>query len=35
MAPGFDVSDYQAGDRAALLATWPTQADRIRALTRV
>ncbi|WP_396626299.1 cupin domain-containing protein [Luteitalea sp.] len=35
MAPGFDVSDYQAGDRAALLATWPTQADRIRALMRV
>lgn len=34
MAPGFDGSDYQPGDRAALLAGWPAQAARIRALTR-
>ncbi|BCS31192.1 cupin [Luteitalea sp. TBR-22] len=34
MAPGFDVSDYQAGERAALIAAWPTQAERILALTR-
>lgn len=34
MAPGFDVSDFQPGERAALLAGWPAQAARIRALTR-
>lgn len=35
MAPGFDVSDYEAGDRAALSAAYPHQAARIAALTRV
>lgn len=34
MAPGFDVSDFQPGARATLLAGWPAQADRILALTR-
>jgi hypothetical protein len=34
VAPGFDPDDYEHGDRAALLAAWPTHAERIRALTR-
>lgn len=34
MAPGFDFSDYQGGDRALLEAQFPAFADRIRRLTR-
>ncbi|MCI0403556.1 MAG: cupin domain-containing protein [Acidobacteria bacterium] len=34
MAPGFDASDYQGGQRAELLARYPDQAELIRALTR-
>jgi len=34
MAPGFDPSDYEAGDRGALSAAWPAFADRIAELTR-
>ena len=34
MAPGFDFSDYEAGDRAALTAQYPAFADLIRRLTR-
>lgn len=33
MAPGFDLRDFQLGDRDTLVATWPERADRIRALT--
>jgi len=35
MAPGFDLQDYEGGDRAALLRQFPAEAERIRALTRV
>jgi len=34
MAPGFDVRDYKAGARAALIAAYPHEAARIAALTR-
>jgi len=34
MSPGFDFSDYEAGDRAKLLAQYPGQADLIIHLTR-
>ncbi|WP_433328607.1 cupin domain-containing protein [Spirillospora sp. CA-294931] len=34
MAPGFLPSDYEGADRAALLARYPGQAERIGALTR-
>jgi uncharacterized protein len=34
MAPGFDVSGYQQGDRHALTAAYPHEAARIAALTR-
>jgi predicted cupin superfamily sugar epimerase len=34
MAPGFDFSDYEAGDRAALSAQYPPFAELIRRLTR-
>jgi predicted cupin superfamily sugar epimerase len=34
MAPGFDCSDYEAGDRAQLAAQYPAYADLIRRLTR-
>ncbi|MBW3660859.1 MAG: cupin domain-containing protein [Gemmatimonadetes bacterium] len=34
MAPGFEFSDYEPGEREALTAGWPDQAGRIRALTR-
>ena len=34
MAPGFDFSDYEAGDRADLTARYPAFADLIRRLTR-
>lgn len=33
--PGFDYADYEAGDRADLLARFPDAADEIRRLTRV
>jgi predicted cupin superfamily sugar epimerase len=34
MAPPFRFEEYQAGDRDALIAEWPGEAGRIRALTR-
>jgi len=34
MAPGFDVLDYEGGEREALLNAYPQAADRIRSLTR-
>jgi len=34
MAPGFDSLDYEGGDRDALLARYPAEGGRIRALTR-
>ena len=34
MAPGFDVSDYEPGDREALVRAYAYAADLIRALTR-
>jgi len=34
MAPGFDFSDFEAGDRAELSAAYPEFAERIRQLTR-
>jgi hypothetical protein len=34
MAPGFTPPDYEGGQRAALLAQYPHEAQRIRALTR-
>lgn len=34
MAPGFESTDYEAGDRSMLIARYPEVADRIRALTR-
>src|SRR5262245_13541170 len=34
MAPGFDFSDYEAGDQAALAAQYPEHAPLIRRLTR-
>jgi len=34
VAPGFDFADYRSGTYADLAATWPEQAERIRALTR-
>jgi predicted cupin superfamily sugar epimerase len=33
-APGFEFADYEAGDRAALVARFPGFAERIRLLTR-
>jgi hypothetical protein len=33
MAPGFDFSDYEAGDRAALTAQYPEFSEIIRRLT--
>jgi predicted cupin superfamily sugar epimerase len=35
MSPGFDYADYVAGDRSALIAAYPQQAERITSLTRV
>jgi predicted cupin superfamily sugar epimerase len=35
MAPGFDASDYETGDRDRLTAAYPAYADLIRRLTRV
>jgi predicted cupin superfamily sugar epimerase len=34
VTPGFDFSDYRNGQHAELSARWPSQAERIRALTR-
>lgn len=34
MAPGFIDEDYEGGEREALMATYPDQAERIRELTR-
>jgi predicted cupin superfamily sugar epimerase len=34
MAPGFDVSDYEAGERERLIAAYPQEGARIVALTR-
>ena len=33
VAPGFDLADFEAGERAALLAGWPEQRALIEALT--
>ncbi len=35
MAPGFDFTDYEEAERAALIARYPAFADLIRRLTRV
>jgi hypothetical protein len=34
VTPGFDFADYRAGSAAELIAQWPEQAERIKALTR-
>ena len=34
VTPGFDFADYRSGTSAELVAKWPAQAERIRALTR-
>ncbi len=34
VTPGFDYGDYRSGTYADLVATWPAEATRIRALTR-
>ena len=34
VTPGFDFADYRSGSYADLVAKWPAQSDRIRALTR-
>lgn len=34
VTPGFDFADYRGGRYAELVAKWPNQAERIRALTR-
>lgn len=34
VTPGFEFADYRSGTYAELVATWPTEAERIRALTR-
>jgi uncharacterized protein len=34
VTPGFDFADYRNAQYAELVATWPAQAERIRALTR-
>jgi predicted cupin superfamily sugar epimerase len=34
VTPGFDFADYRNAPYADLVATWPSQAERIRALTR-
>jgi len=34
VTPGFDYADYRNAPAAELIAQWPDQADRIRALTR-
>ncbi len=34
VTPGFDFADYRSGSYAELAATWPTEVERIRKLTR-
>lgn len=34
VTPGFDFADYRSGNAAELIAMWPQEAERIRALTR-
>jgi predicted cupin superfamily sugar epimerase len=34
VTPGFDFADYRGGNYAELVAKWPAEAERIRALTR-
>ena len=34
VTPGFDFADYRNAPAAELIAKWPDQAERIRALTR-
>ncbi len=34
VTPGFDYADYRGSSYAELVATWPEQAERIKALTR-
>jgi predicted cupin superfamily sugar epimerase len=34
MAPGFDLRDYEPGDRGSLVTAYPSSAELIRALTR-
>jgi predicted cupin superfamily sugar epimerase len=34
VTPGFDFADYRSGTTEELIANWPQQAERIRALTR-
>jgi len=34
VTPGFDYADYRSASAAELIAKWPDQAERIRALTR-
>jgi uncharacterized protein len=34
VAPGFEVADFEAGERAALARSWPSHAELIEALTR-
>jgi hypothetical protein len=34
VTPGFDFADYRGGTAEELIAKWPEQAERIRALTR-
>ncbi|HEU5457487.1 MAG TPA: cupin domain-containing protein [Terracidiphilus sp.] len=35
VTPGFDFADYRNAPAAELIAKWPQEADRIRALTRI
>jgi predicted cupin superfamily sugar epimerase len=34
VTPGFDYADYRSGTSEGLIAKWPSQAERIKALTR-
>jgi predicted cupin superfamily sugar epimerase len=34
VTPGFDYADYHSGSYVELAAKWPTEAERIRAVTR-
>jgi predicted cupin superfamily sugar epimerase len=34
VTPGFDFADYESGTYADLAAKWPSEAERIRKLTR-
>ncbi len=35
VSPGFEYEDYESATYAELVATWPQQAERLRALTRI